>query len=87
MVLAIVLLTGVNWLGVREGAMVQNAATVLKVTALAGASPLRRGATRRAAISRYSALAGSTTSHGIPALAAASSMARTVCDLPEPAAP
>ncbi len=41
----------------------------------------------RAAISRYSALAGSTTSHGIPALAAASSMARTVCDLPEPAAP
>ena len=33
--LAIVLLTGVNWLGVREGAMVQNAATVLKVAALA----------------------------------------------------
>lgn len=34
--LAIVLLTGVNWLGVREGAAVQNAATVLKVAALAG---------------------------------------------------
>ncbi len=33
--LAIVLLTGVNWLGVREGAMVQNAATALKVAALA----------------------------------------------------
>ena len=32
--LAIVLLTAVNWLGVREGALVQNAATALKVAAL-----------------------------------------------------
>jgi basic amino acid/polyamine antiporter, APA family len=32
--LAIALLTAVNWLGVREGAMVQNAATALKVGAL-----------------------------------------------------
>jgi len=32
--LAIVLLTGVNWLGVREGAAVQNAATALKLAAL-----------------------------------------------------
>ena len=41
----------------------------------------------RAAISRYSALAGSTTSHGIPAAVAASSSARTVCDFPDPVAP
>ena len=33
--LAIVGLTGINWLGVRQGAGVQNAATVLKVAALA----------------------------------------------------
>ena len=42
---------------------------------------------RRAAISRYSALAGSTTSQGIPALVAASSSVRTVCDFPDPVAP
>jgi hypothetical protein len=42
---------------------------------------------RRAAISRYSALAGSTTSQGICARVAASSRARIVCDLPEPVAP
>ena len=42
---------------------------------------------RRAAISRYSALAGSTTSHGVPCPAAASSRDRTVCDLPAPVAP
>ena len=42
---------------------------------------------RRSAISRYSALAGSSTSHGIPAQAAASSSARMVCDFPEPVAP
>ncbi len=41
----------------------------------------------RAAISRYSALAGSITSHGIPARAADSSRCRTVCDLPAPVAP
>ncbi len=33
--LAILALTGVNWLGVREGALVQNVATVLKLGALA----------------------------------------------------
>jgi hypothetical protein len=32
-------------------------------------------------------LAGSTTSQGIPALVAASSSVRTVCDFPEPVAP
>ncbi len=41
----------------------------------------------RAAISRYSALAGSTTSHGIPAPVAASSRPRTVWDFPAPVAP
>ncbi|MGZ6097737.1 MAG: APC family permease [Myxococcaceae bacterium] len=41
--LAIVLLTGVNWLGVREGAMVQNAATVLKVAALAALAAIGLG--------------------------------------------
>ncbi len=41
----------------------------------------------RAAISRYSAFAGSITSHGMPALAADSSRCRTVWDLPEPVAP
>ena len=41
----------------------------------------------RAAISRYSALAGSTTSHGIPASVAASSRPRTVWDFPAPVAP
>ena len=41
----------------------------------------------RRAISRYSALAGSITSHGIPARVADSSRARTVCDLPAPVAP
>ena len=51
-------------------------------TASAGPNPARR-----AAISRYSALAGSTTSQGIPALVAASSSVRTVCDFPEPVAP
>jgi hypothetical protein len=41
----------------------------------------------RVAISRYSALAGSITSHGIPAPVADSSRCRTVWDLPEPVAP
>ena len=41
----------------------------------------------RAAISRYSALAGSTTSHGIPARVAAASRPRTVWDFPAPVAP
>ena len=41
----------------------------------------------RLAISRYSALAGSTTSHGMPRPVAASSRQRTVCDLPAPVAP
>ena len=41
----------------------------------------------RLAISRYSALAGSTTSHGMPRAVAASSRHRTVCDLPAPVAP
>ncbi len=41
----------------------------------------------RAVISRYSALAGSTTSHGTPWAVAASSSDRTVCDLPAPVAP
>ena len=51
------------------------------------AAPGTPGPASRAAISRYSALAGSTTSHGIPALVAASSSARTVCDFPDPVAP
>ena len=42
---------------------------------------------RRAAMRRYSALAGSTTSQGMCARVAASSRARIVCDLPEPVAP
>ena len=41
----------------------------------------------RLAISRYSALAGSTTSHGMPRPVAASSRHLTVCDLPAPVAP
>ena len=41
----------------------------------------------RTLISRYSALAGSTTSHGRPAPDADSSSARTVCDFPAPVAP
>ena len=41
----------------------------------------------RTLISRYSALAGSTTSQGRPAPDAASSSARTVCDFPAPVAP
>jgi hypothetical protein len=63
----------------------------LRPAATASGSPGRIRITcapgTRLAISRYSALAGSTTSHGIFRSAAASSSARTVCDFPPPVAP
>ncbi len=65
--------------GFRPAAMASDSPGLIRTTSAGGSS--------RAAISRYSALAGSTASHGIPARDAASSRARTVCDLPAPVAP
>ena len=75
--------------GLRPAAIASGSPGRIRTT-LAIAAPAAPGPpvpASRAAISRYSALAGSTTSHGIPAAVAASSSARTVCDFPDPVAP
>ena len=68
-----------GWRGISPAAIVSDSPSQIRAAS--------RPEARRAAISRYWAFATPPRAVEIPARVAASSRARTVCDLPEPVAP